>query len=72
MNLRDPGFHDAKDESDRLHGCLFVVAKGHDQTLTFGQVSDCLCQALPHLGMQVAKQRIVFGAVRQVDQFLFP
>ena len=71
VNLRDPRFHNAKDESDLLHGRLFVVVESHNQALTLGQIADCLCQPFPHFGMQVAEQRIVFGPVRQVDQFLF-
>ena len=38
MWLRDPRFHDTKDESDLLHGRLLVVVKVHDQTVAFRQV----------------------------------
>src|SRR3984885_5941419 len=71
MNLRDPGFHDAKDEPNLLHGRLFVVVKGHDQALPFGQIADCPRQPLPHLRAEIAKKRIVLGPVRQIDQLLF-
>src|SRR5580658_4756498 len=71
MNLRDPGFHDAEDEPNLLHGRLFVVVKGHDQALAFGQIADCARQPLPHLRVEIAKKRIVLGPVRQIDQLLF-
>lgn len=48
--------------ADFLHGRFPAVTKGHDQPPAFGQVVDCPGQEFPHLGMQVTKQRIVFGA----------
>jgi len=70
-NLPDPGCYDTKNKSDLLHGRFLVVIKGQDQTLTFGQVVDCLGQTLPHLPIQVVKERIVVGSARyKVKLFL--
>ena len=71
VNLADPGWRDAKDKSDLLQGSFLVVMKGQDQTLAFAQVVDCLGQTLPHLPIQVVKERIVVGSARyKVKLFL--
>jgi hypothetical protein len=71
VDLRNPGFHNSKDEADLLHGRFLVVVKRHDQALTFRQVADCPGQTLPHLPIQVAEQRIVIGSTRYEVQILF-
>ena len=71
MNLRDPGFYDTKDEPNLFHGRFFLVVKGHNQTLTFGQAADCARQPLPHFRVEITKERIVLGPVRKIDQLLF-
>jgi hypothetical protein len=71
VHLRDPGFHDTKDKFDLPHGRFLVVVKGHDQALAFGQVVDRIGQKVPHLPIQVARQRIVVGATRYQIQLIF-
>lgn len=71
VDLRDAGLHYAQDEADFFHRGFFIVIKGHDQAFALRKVTDRLRQPFPHLGMQVAKERIVFRPIWQIDQLFF-